>query len=245
MRTLSAAELLSVWERGRSERPAQRALTLLAAACADTPTEELRRLTVGERDRRLLTLREWAFGSCLQSLADCPACGEKLEVECSISDVRVAHAPELLEEFPITAAEHEVRFRLPNAGEVACLSADAEVSSNQIRLLERCVLSAHRYDGQVVPADRLPTEVVTAVTDRMAQIDPQADVQLALTCPACQHRWLAAFDIVSFFWNEITAWSRRLLREVHMLASAYGWSEAEILSLSPWRRQAYLEMVGG
>jgi hypothetical protein len=31
--------------------------------------------------------------------------------------------------------------------------------------------------------------------------------------------------------------------DVHTLASAYGWSESEILSLNPARREFYLEMV--
>jgi hypothetical protein len=51
------------------------------------------------------------------------------------------------------------------------------------------------------------------------------------------------FDIVSFLWTEIAAEAKRLLREVHILASAYGWREADIFSLSPLRRQFYLEAV--
>jgi hypothetical protein len=31
---------------------------------------------------------------------------------------------------------------------------------------------------------------------------------------------------------------------VHLLASAYGWSEGDILSMSPVRRQFYLEISG-
>jgi len=31
---------------------------------------------------------------------------------------------------------------------------------------------------------------------------------------------------------------------VHMLASAYGWSEQAILGLSPARRRLYMEMLG-
>jgi len=72
--------------------------------------------------------------------------------------------------------------------------------------------------------------------------DPQADLQLAMVCPQCAHRWTTTFDIASFFWTELNAWALRLLREVHTLASVYGWSEAEILDLSPTRRKAYLEM---
>ena len=82
------------------------------------------------------------------------------------------------------------------------------------------------------------------IIDQMALADPQADVQLNLSCPACNHHWQSVFDIVSFFWSEIHAWAQRTLREIHALASAYGWREADILALSPRRRQLYLEMIG-
>ena len=44
-------------------------------------------------------------------------------------------------------------------------------------------------------------------------------------------------------WAEISARAQHLLREVHLLASAYGWSEQQILELSPTRRASYLRMV--
>jgi hypothetical protein len=44
-------------------------------------------------------------------------------------------------------------------------------------------------------------------------------------------------------WAEIEVRAKRLLLEVHLLATAYGWSEAEILSLNAQRREFYLEMV--
>jgi hypothetical protein len=39
-------------------------------------------------------------------------------------------------------------------------------------------------------------------------------------------------------------WASRLLLEVHALASVYGWSERDVLNLSPRRRRLYLDMVG-
>ena len=78
----------------------------------------------------------------------------------------------------------------------------------------------------------------------MAEADPLADIQLDLTCPSCERRWRAVFDIVSFLWTEIEVWAWRTLSDVHTLARAYGWSERDILTLSPTRRQFYLEMVG-
>jgi hypothetical protein len=53
-----------------------------------------------------------------------------------------------------------------------------------------------------------------------------------------------AFDIISFFWKEIDHWVKHLLLDVHVLAKAYGWSENDILEISPWRRRIYLEMIG-
>ena len=110
-------------------------------------------------------------------------------------------------------------------------------------LLQRCVLSARQGDFTVA-SDQLPAEVIAALGERMAEADPLADIQLALTCPSCEHDWLATFDIVSFLWTEIEIWARRILTDVHTLARAYGWRERDILNISPMRRQFYLEMVG-
>ena len=70
------------------------------------------------------------------------------------------------------------------------------------------------------------------------------DLELALECPDCSQRWLAAFDIATFLWHEIDVWARRTLREVHALARAYAWREPDVLALSPTRRQIYLELSG-
>ena len=81
--------------------------------------------------------------------------------------------------------------------------------------------------------------------DGIDQTDPYAEVTLAMSCASCDHRWQGDFDISSFFWSEIEAWAARILHEVHILASTYGWREHDILALSPRRRQIYLEMAGG
>ncbi|MDP9108718.1 MAG: phage baseplate protein, partial [Pseudomonadota bacterium] len=81
MRMLSASELLGVWERGRVQGPIDQALLLLTAACPDTSTDDLARLSIGWRDHALLTLREWTFGRAITSITNCPQCGEQLELE--------------------------------------------------------------------------------------------------------------------------------------------------------------------
>lgn len=243
MRVLSAAELLAVWEQGVSQRPSQRALTLLAAACADEEIPDgLARLSIGQRDGRLLSLRERLFGSSLAALSACPACGEALEFAIDAADIRAAPGPEPAETIDLVHAEYAVQFRVPNSLDLTTLDPAADRQTNARHLLERCVTRARRDRAEIAVED-LPSEVTAAIADRMAAADPQADVQLELACPQCVHRWQTPLDIVSFLWGEINAWALRLLHEVHALASAYGWREADILALTPTRRQAYLELI--
>lgn len=240
MQPLSAAELLAVWEQGLNRTPARWALAVLAAADPETPATALGQLPVGARDSRLLALREWLFGSRLVGLAACPACVEQLELDFHADDIRALPA-ELPGELNLTLDDYELRFRLPNGLDLAALSE--QPAADPWALFERCLLDARR-GGVAQPVGALPDEVLVAAGERMAAADPQADVQLALRCPACDHAWEAPFDIAAFLWNEVNAWAARLLAEVHRLAWAYGWREADILAMSPQRRYAYLELIG-
>lgn len=244
MRPLSAAQLLEAWERGLSEPLCRRALPMLAAASLGSSTDDVAALTIGERDRSLLMLREWTFGQQLASVANCPACGERLEWTVDTEHLRVSKENEPRAEVLFEDNDYSISFRVPNTLDVeAAASADNAVNARRL-LLERCV-TARSLDGCELAAADLPDEVAETVAKRMALADPQGDIQVDLTCPSCAHRWPAIFDIESFFWNEINAWAQRILSEVHLLASAYGWRESDILNLTPWRRQFYLGLVNG
>jgi hypothetical protein len=119
-----------------------------------------------------------------------------------------------------------------------------DAKAAQTALLDRCVLEARLEDRQV-DAKELSSEVTSAIARRMGEVDPQADVQLDLNCPGCGRRWQALLDIENFFWTELNAWASKILSEVHVLASAYGWPETDILNLNPLRRQYYLDLVTG
>jgi hypothetical protein len=239
MRALSAAELLTVWEKGLMQQSVKQALALLAAACPEIPPPQLAQLSIGQRDALLLTLREWTFGSQIQSIVTCGKCGERLELSFSVADICTS-PPISSQTFSLQVAGWEIEFRLPNSLD---LMAIASLHTQPSKLLERCLLQVKEHE-EIQPVGKLPTEIASTVITQMAKLDPQADVQLNLCCPACSYQWQSTFDIVSFFWSEIHAWAIRTLREVHILASTYGWGEAEILAMSPYRRQLYLEMVG-
>ena len=81
------------------------------------------------------------------------------------------------------------------------------------------------------------------VAQRIAELDPQAEIVLDLNCAACHHRWQAPFDPAAFLFREVEAAVARLTNDVHQLARAYAWSEESILAMGAARRRRYLNLV--
>jgi len=240
---LSATEILAVWEAGLSQNPAERALTLLSVCVPETTRADLEQMNIGKRDALLLAFRERVFGPHFSGVTRCPKCQASLEMAFCSSDVRANLSGEPEESFSFTVGDYEFECRLPNSADLLAVigARDPDVVANA--LFDRCVIEKwHR--GVEVSTANLPAEAIDAIVDEMGRRDPQADIRFALACPDCSHQWEAIFDIVSFAWNEISAWAGRLLRQVHTLAMAYGWREIDILSMNSLRRQMYLEMLG-
>lgn len=243
MRSLSASEILEAWERGLSQSPIQRALELLSPVHPEATWDSLAGLSIGRRDAELLALREQLFGAEMAAVAACPQCGGQLDLTLNTAEIRSAGPLEPEDRIGMAVAGFEVQFRLPNSEDVAAAMNRSDSDGGRRRVIGRCLLSA-QFEDAPVAFDEVPDEVLDAVSKRMASADPLADIQLRLACASCSHRWQAGFDIVSFLWREIESTAGRLLRDVHTLATAYGWQERDILSLSPARREYYLALMG-
>src|SRR5262245_64190607 len=116
MHPLSAHDLLQVWELGQGQHPVDRALTFLATACPEMTPEELALLSIGQRDARLLTLREQTFGTALNGFAECPQCVERLEFTLAAADIWVApKSGQDQKEFELVTENLALQFRLPNS----------------------------------------------------------------------------------------------------------------------------------
>jgi len=243
MHPLSAHNILQVWERGYDQHLVNRALTLLTATCQEMTWNELAELSVGQRDALLLALREQTFGTRLNVFTECPQCHESIEFTTDTADIRVVNRYDPAEnENELSVENFDLRFRLINSLDLASIINCDDVTKARSILVHRCVIQVSREGVELSPKE-LPEDIIEKLITRMAECDPQSDVLLNIMCPACTHNWDMIFDIVSFFWTEISMQAKRLLHEVHTLALAYGWREADILSMSTARRQLYLEMV--
>ncbi len=222
-------------------------MLLLALAEPGIAQDGLSALSVGQRNAALLLLRQKTLGTPAPCLMACPDCGERLEFTLD-TGAMVPPTTELVWEpdtriHRLSVDGRMLSFRLPNSLDLASIVACPDADAARRLLLARCIMAAGD-DEPEVDAGQLSRRELDALADAMSECDPLTEVTLALDCPACQHSWKALFDIVTFFWTELEALAKRLLRDVHTIASAYGWHESEILALSAARRHYYLELIG-
>lgn len=245
MKTLSASTCLAIWEQGAGHHPVRQALYLLNAAWPEVGPETLAQLSLGQRNRLLLKLREQLFGSQIESVVLCPGCEQQVELTLNIRDIIGPSEQEPLEPkepYLFSEGDYQINFRLPNSLDLLAIGPYQEAALARNALLARCLVLTQHGD-QTISSEQLPPEIEAQLVDQMAELDPQADIELAITCPFCANAWQVGFDVIHYLWRELTAWAYRFLGDVHTLASVYGWAEGDILALSPWRRQAYLAMI--
>jgi hypothetical protein len=239
----SSSVILDVWERGLRQPLQRQIVALLAAAVPDAAACDIAALPLGARDAMLFDLREQLFGPDLAAIAVCPQCGERLEAEFSLADIR--HPPHAARDgdIEIESGAHRICFRPPNTADLLAVPEGADAAAARAILLERCLTEVSEAGGKPVEPGALPVALLPVIAEGMAEADPQAVVELDLACAACGRTFQALFDIAGFLMREIHAWALQMLHDIDSLARAYGWREADILALSPMRRQFYLDLV--
>ncbi|MFF2505727.1 hypothetical protein ACFVTY_20400 [Streptomyces sp. NPDC058067] len=247
MTVTRAGDLLATWEAGIGRDGPGRALLLHRAARPelDGDSEALLALPVGAREADLFALRRTLFGERMQVRVDCTACGADMEFDLDAGEFARSLRPPDQPVVRLTEGGLDIAFRVPTVADLSAAARhpDAALSADGARraLLDRCVVSAER-DGDAVSVDALPPSVQRKIAEAAEAVDPAADVTLSINCPECAAATRAELDIASYLWTELDAWARDVLLDVHLLATAYGWTEPDILALSPLRRRYYLEL---
>lgn len=214
---------LALAEQGQQLAPLDRAV-LLAATLGDVALDAAADLPLDRRDRLLIEARIAAFGSSIGFFARCPSCGEGNEAE---FDLRALTA------IASTGVQREVggkpvRLHAPTSRAVAAAAG----ADDPGRLVESCAAGGEGLDPD-------------AVEVALGEAFPLLDVRFEIGCTACDKPFATRFDIVAWLWREVEALAERAIATVDRLARAYGWSERDILALSPARRGLYLARVQG
>ena len=223
MLALDEQVALALVEQGSRLAPLDQAVLLAAtldgvspAAAADMPLDR--------RDRLLIDARMAAFGPDIAFFARCPHCAEGNE-----ADFDLGVLPDAAPATGVAAriGTREILLRAPTSAAIA----------RSIRAARPDLLIDDIAGEDARPDD---PDWLAAVESALAGAFPLLDVRFEMTCSACEARFDTRFDIVPWLWREIEVMASRTIDTVDRLARAYGWTERDILSLSPMRRGFYL-----
>lgn len=232
MNALSGERLLVAWERGLAVPRLWRPLMLLELAMPEKDSSAIATLPLAERNALLLELRSITFGRIIEAFAACPACDAPLEFALHAEDVRPASGA------PTEAVWFEdgveIHMRAANTADLIAIAGACSDNDACSLMLARTLGMSMEDLGSVDHSNWL---------QRFEQLNAPAETRCALTCGACAERSEIDFDIAGFLWREVGTAARRLMAEIHRLASAYGWSEHTIAAMNASRRNAYLELL--
>jgi hypothetical protein len=233
MDALAGERLLRAWELSRTLPEHEAVLSLLSLAGPELSAQDLALLPLGERNALLLELRAALFGSRMEGFAICPDCGAELELTV---DPRALAQGLRLEATPAPEEVGGHPMRPVNSLDLMAGSrAATEQEAREILLARSLDMETHEL-AELGEAD-------AALAERFDRLNASAEIRVRLQCAGCGHRPALDLDIARFLMREVAAAARRLMVEIHELASAYGWSESAIASMSAIRRATYLEML--
>lgn len=234
------ATLLAVWERAAGAPAAARAAVLVHGAGLVGELDEALDLDLGRCAALASQAYREEFGTSADAVTVCGECGELIEATVPAGGVGPTGAtgeanrpaptgPQVRE---LVVGDWVVRAATTRDLLLAAGEPDAVAAS----LLSRCV--RHRETGQ--PPGALPAQVLADLDEAAEELAGAGSLVSVVTCPACSASVEVGLDAGALLWESVASAGIKLLTEVATLAAAFGWSEAEILALSPERRRAYL-----
>jgi hypothetical protein len=186
--------LLDVWSHVAVLARPGKEVAILAAVTGHS-TEQCARWPVGERDRQLMALHARTFGDRYDCETQCPACGNRMAFGFAATDLGLSPVAVDADALILTEGRVVVKLRLPNSDDIA---ACMDTPHPARQLFTRCVKvqSSPAHKPGQLRTDNLPASLRQSAIERLAALDPFADLMFELECPSCAHDTKVMFDPV-------------------------------------------------
>jgi hypothetical protein len=210
------------------------------------PTAEaVRQLCVG--DRQFLTRRVAALlgKDRVWLTVDCGGCRERLDILVVQTELPVKPAGPGFPFATVPTSLGPIRCQAPNGAHQEAIAGVDEPGEARRELIRRCIADGHSDNGGAsdtrvaADVDALSREDLQDIENALDEISPQVAVTAEAVCPECGRKCLVGLDPYLVLRMGHSA----IFAEVHALASAYHWSEKDILAMPRDRRQTYLRLV--
>ncbi len=197
-------------------------------------------MTIAELDRAAAGLFTHLYGDLVICHVACPTCGERSEVRFSLEEFAAAVAREARWDGDappdLSGPDAEgrfrlgprARFRLPLVSDLAAASAAGGARAREI-LRERCIIDC-------------PEAEIDAVEQAMARVAPLLETDMDTACASCGAETMTPFGIAAFLAASMSRERPVIVREVHVIARAYGWSRDEILRMPRSSRREHVAL---
>ncbi len=196
----------------------------------------VRSLTVPDRQflMRLLGIR---LGSDRIWLTpSCSHCGKAFDVPVTQSELPVKPPGEGFPEATVETSLGNIRVRVPVGRDQEAIAGISDAQEARKVLARYCIVDAELMNRRVVKLTETDLLAIEAAVER---ISPELTVSVRADCPECRSPQSVPVDPYQCLrWN-----FSGIFEEVHTIASAYHWSESQILSLTRSRRKRYLSLI--
>lgn len=231
------------------EHPRSAVVTRLLAHCrtdvakrSEGCDEDAWRLTLGGRVGALAAIYALTTQALEVELTMlCPGCGDRLAAGLPLTQLlELACEAERRRVLDIVLSDGtHIRVQRPTAEAQLRWQATRYTS---IEEAERAILTSLLIGDAATPLALEPAQVAE-LDAHLEELDPLACFRAAGRCPACGADTDQAVDLEGLLLAHLERQQGALVSAVHRLASRYGWSEHEILSLPAWRRAAYVRLL--
>lgn len=215
------------------------AATSVLAACLDVAGRQpghdaLLAWPVSRRLQGLLAVTIATYGDHWVLTTSCtePDCGKPMDLPLSLDAFR----------------------RAPDPARIACAMPDGRnvgvtvpTGMDQLAWLADGGGEPAAIAGRLVslPADidAIPPAWLEPIEAALEEADPLTTLEIETACPECGAALSIPLDLEARCLALLAAERPRLIDEIHLLATAYHWSEVEILAIPPVRRRQYLARI--
>jgi hypothetical protein len=226
-------------------------ITELLALClreaGNTPIERkfVVEMPVGLRMEALIRLAALADSRtfCWRLRCTSTECGQESEFELTADEI-VSQGSELrdLPALETEIAGEPVLVRRPTGADQAQWIAQPPERESEFML--RAILVRPSLDDLLAKGQSLES-IAVAIDEVMDRFDPLPGFHVSGICPHCGKSSEVSPDLSGVALERLFRGQQALIEDVHRLASHYHWTEDQILELPAWRRQSYLDLIGG
>lgn len=203
-------------------------------------------LTIGKRIECLLTITALANTLELPIQLRClnEACQKQMEIEISLEELaNLKNRSDDNDYFMVQFDSERLQMRKPTGNDQ--LEWLKSTFPNEDAAIKAMIHTLISYNAKSASNEEyaISDEWVKTINETFTEIDPLVNFSLITYCPYCDKQGCYELNLEELLLQELYKAQLSLMDTIHLLARHYHWSERQILSIPPWRRQHYLAMI--